>query len=318
MNVYSLILFFLTISLVNFCESQNPYHFDSEYCQLYMTKTNGTTYEVFSLNQSESSVHNEMKFQVKSYNFKIVLVQEKNNQSSWVFIEIKNNKRDRFRVNFGASRNPDLNPDLIDYSYGLIGSFEKISNGCLNIPDSFPNLRVKWKPPYTPFFGQINLYFQIENDRPFGWYSFRKFLSFNVKSQKTKEDENIVDPEVTSEKPKSYLVESTGIENSSNVWNFAVPIAIISIGIYICIFWCLFMKCCFTEDPPLPVSVVQWRRANSQIVHTERCDVGNTADIKLQQHQQQHSELWSITGSCETRNEKDDLPPSYDDLFDMT
>merc|ERR1712126_669567 len=125
-------------------------------------------------------------------------------------------------------------------------------------------------------------------------------------------DENIIDPEVPSEKPKSHLVESIGIKNSSNVMNFAVPIAIISIGIYICIFWCLFMKCCFTEDDDAHqlVNAVQWRRANSQIVHTERCDVGNTADLRLQQHQQQHSEILSITGSCETRNEKDDLPPS--------
>merc|ERR1712098_643580 len=100
MNVCSLSLFFLTLSMVNFkfCESQNSDKFDSEFCQYnncYRYKFRDILCQEYQINSNESfSVHNEMKFEVKSYGFKIALVQEKINSSSWAYIEIENYRGD--------------------------------------------------------------------------------------------------------------------------------------------------------------------------------------------------------------------------------
>merc|ERR1711915_184529 len=274
MNVCSLSSFFLTISMVNFefCESQNSYKFDSEYIYTYFKNKNPDTLcQEYQINSNESfSVHNEMKFEVKSFEFRIAIVQEKINSSSWAYIEIVSAWRRSFDVHFGASRNPDLNPYLIGLvdDDSLIGSFEKLNKNCFINCNGCSFLMVKWEPPYTPFFGDINLYFNFGNED----ILFKKALSFDVKSQKTKskEDEEFIDTEVPSEKPKSNVVESnvlesTGTKNSSNVLNFAVPIALFSISICICIFLYFFVFIPFSKDADAhqSVNVMQWRHGDS-------------------------------------------------------
>jgi len=330
MNVFSLILLFLTTSLVNFkvCESQNSYIFASENCWKYQ-------------NFSERSAHNEMDFNVKGYNFKIAFVQEKSNSSSWVYIEIMNYRNTRFQVLFGASRNPNLSLDHghfvsgnynhFSHSKDLIGSFEKIEPECTSFYQVkfslFPSLRVKWLPPDSTFLGQIYLYFDLDVE-DFNKYSFRKNIYFDEKSQITTENEKIKEIEVASEKPESNVVELNNTGDSSSLAD-AVYILIVAIvcGSQGCILYCMCKSCnycckaqnegsfcsCVSVDDDSNQSengLHQRSAFTSSAVNRERFNVDNATD-----HRQQQSEIWSIPITASFKNEIEDLPPSYADLF---
>ena len=333
MNVYLLILLFLTTSLVDFnaCESQNSYIFASE--------NNCRGYQISS---TERSAHNEMDFNVKGYNFKIALVQERSNSSSWVYIEIKNYRNTRFQVLFGASRNPNLSLDhghfvLSNYNHfghskDLIGSFETIEPKCTSFYpvkfSFFPSLRVKWLPPDSTFFGQIYLYFDLDVD-DFKKYSLRKNIYFDEKSQITIESEKIKEIEDASEKTESNVVEFNNNGNGSSI--AVILIVAIVCGSQGCILYCMCKTCtsldnyccksqnevllcsCFSvdDDSNQQENVLHQRSAfTSSAVSRERFNDDNATD-----HRQQQSEIWSIPITASSKNEIEDLPPSYADLF---